>query len=552
MAADLKHTNATIASQRAVRFGNNAKTRPRKARKAVIEPNSYSKANDLINGVVVGSGIGGLACGIALTAKGHNVTILEATKQMQAIGGIIVCFANTGRVLDQWGVYGSLLKICRDRPFRGSFKDRHGNQVARGPNAAMDETYGYKMWTLHRADYHRVLYEAALERGVKVRVGCPVVSVDETVPSVTIKGGEVVKADLIVGVDGTKSVVRDAINTPEQRGVVDTGRDVTRFNLPFKFLEEDEDLAFLNEHYSLWGGPELGIAQVPMLHQGEWWNGFDFHHPRWQHSRPERAVPMSLPELRDWYKDWNPLVQKLFDFCEDTAAKAKPQTNGASNGDNSNIFPGNAAFDRLESSPRPKYPIHVWQMPETLPEKWASGHVALVGDAAHSMLPWAGQGSGMALEDAATLAECLERYDPSNDSGPKIPELLCQYQDLRKPRCKLVQSSAHDRAIDMMLPDGPAQESRNKKMKENWAKLEQNLARFAASKANASFVKPTSEYAGANWDPEVVDKLPSVNQGPEYLLWQDGFDAIGFAKRRLDEIYGPKPVIYRLEDHVEA
>jgi hypothetical protein len=73
---------------------------------------------------------------------------------MQAIGGIIVCFANTGRVLDQWGVYGSLLKICADRPFPGSFKDRHGNDITRAPNAAMDKTYGYKY-----GEFGRVLIE---------------------------------------------------------------------------------------------------------------------------------------------------------------------------------------------------------------------------------------------------------------------------------------------------------------------------------------------------------------------------------------------------------
>ena len=47
----------------------------------------------------------------------------------------------------------------------------------------------------------------------------------------------------------------------------------------------------------------------------------------------------------------------------------------------------------------------------TLPDigDWSNGPVALLGDAAHAMLPFAAQGAGMAIEDAAVLAKCLER-----------------------------------------------------------------------------------------------------------------------------------------------
>lgn len=58
------------------------------------------------------------------------------------------------------------------------------------------------MWNVHRADYQRVLYDAAVERGVTVRFDCRVDSLNEDEPSVTIKGGEVVKGDIILGADG--------------------------------------------------------------------------------------------------------------------------------------------------------------------------------------------------------------------------------------------------------------------------------------------------------------------------------------------------------------
>ena len=66
----------------------------------------------------------------------------------------------------------------------------------------MQETYGYPYWLIHRGDYHRILYERALELGVTVNVGCPVKSVNESVPSVTLVNGTTFKADLIIGADG--------------------------------------------------------------------------------------------------------------------------------------------------------------------------------------------------------------------------------------------------------------------------------------------------------------------------------------------------------------
>ena len=64
------------------------------------------------------------------------------------------------------------------------------------------------MRNVHRADYQQVLYEAAVERGVTIRLGCPVVSVDEATASVTLKSGEVIRADLIVGADGRSPTVQ--------------------------------------------------------------------------------------------------------------------------------------------------------------------------------------------------------------------------------------------------------------------------------------------------------------------------------------------------------
>ena len=56
----------------------------------------------------------------------------------------------------------------------------------------------------------------------------------------------------------------------------------------------------------------------------------------------------------------------------------------------------------------------------TVPDggEWTDGAIALLGDAAHAMLPFAAQGAGMAIEDAAVLAKCLG--ETQNEGGPAI------------------------------------------------------------------------------------------------------------------------------------
>jgi salicylate hydroxylase len=58
--------------------------------------------------------------------------------------------------------------------------------------------------------------------------------------------------------------------------------------------------------------------------------------------------------------------------------------------------------------------------------RWCTRRIALAGDAAHALLPFAAQGANQAIEDAATLAACLR--------GTAVPEALQRYERKRIPR----------------------------------------------------------------------------------------------------------------------
>lgn len=102
-----------------------------------------------LNVVVVGSGLGGLAAGIALREKGHDVTILEATRKLQAIGGIIMIYANTERILDKWGVYKKLLTICRDQPSTINHRNYKGDILVSMAGVENSDKFGYP-YDIHR------------------------------------------------------------------------------------------------------------------------------------------------------------------------------------------------------------------------------------------------------------------------------------------------------------------------------------------------------------------------------------------------------------------
>jgi salicylate hydroxylase len=101
----------------------------------------------------------------------------------------------------------------------------------------------------------------------------------------------------------------------------------------------------------------------------------------------------------------------------------------------------------------------LWGLFDRVPlERWTRGRVALLGDAAHAMLPFMAQGAAQAIEDGATLAACLQR------AGSDVPAALRRYERLRIPRASRLQALSADNKLRFHLPDGPEQRRRDARM----------------------------------------------------------------------------------------
>ncbi|HEY3684032.1 MAG TPA: FAD-dependent monooxygenase, partial [Streptosporangiaceae bacterium] len=98
-----------------------------------------------------------------------------------------------------------------------------------------------------------------------------------------------------------------------------------------------------------------------------------------------------------------------------------------------------------------------WALYDRRPlERWTRGRMTLLGDAAHPMLPYFGQGANQAVEDAAVLARCL-----AGVPADAVPAALDRYERIRRPRASQAQEMSHGRRESNHLPDGEAQRRRD-------------------------------------------------------------------------------------------
>lgn len=94
---------------------------------------------------------------------------------------------------------------------------------------------------------------------INFRSGCRVASVDPSTPSVILDSGEMVTADVVIGADGIRSVVRDIV-VGHAQNVRYTGDSAYRFTIPAEDLLSDQDLAPLVNHLSVWVGPQKHLV----------------------------------------------------------------------------------------------------------------------------------------------------------------------------------------------------------------------------------------------------------------------------------------------------
>lgn len=393
--------------------------------------------------LIAGGGIGGLAAALALSRAGWRSQVFEQASAFSEVGAGIQLGPNVTRQLHAWGLTPALERVAAF-PSRLQVRDAaSGGLLGELPLGQRSiARYGAPYVTIHRADLHQLLLHAVQTQGdVQCHLGTTIRSFDEAEQgvalAVTMAGHEpedarpfATQGGLLVGADGVWSLVRQQL--------LQDGSARPTGHLAYRALVAQQDLPvdLRSQQVTVWLGPHLHVVDYP-VRAGEARNIVAFLEgpapadPQdWNHQATAAQLATAMRSLS------GPL-RRLMEAVTATAQAA---------GSGWRLW---ALYNRPSMSG---------------PDEHARGRIALLGDAAHPMLPYLAQGAGMAIEDAACLGEAIRRTDLP------VQERLRLYADQRWQRNARVQARAIGNGV-IFHATGPVRWGRDLAMRALGARL---------------------------------------------------------------------------------
>ena len=337
---------------------------------------------------IIGAGVGGLSCALALSRRGHQITVFERAEEISEIGAGLTLSPNALKVIDHFGLRSALENVA-DSPGDGLYLHYQTAEVLlrvdrSGPYAASGQSGFFQV---HRSDLLDVLLSAVKdEPNCSLRTRSDLIDFEEsaTGSSALFSGGVQETADLLIGCDGLRSLVRERLNgqqAPRFTGQV-AWRCLVKADAAESFMSAGTSAMFIGpgaffNRYHVCNRTMVNCIAIAAT-------------DRWREEG--WTIPSTFEEFEANYKDWHADVVDLMRAAEP------------------NQFYKWALYDRE--------PVTTW----------VGERVALVGDAAHPMLPLLGMGAAFAMEDAVILDRCL-------DCCAEIEDALKMFQGNRQDRC---------------------------------------------------------------------------------------------------------------------
>jgi 2-polyprenyl-6-methoxyphenol hydroxylase-like FAD-dependent oxidoreductase len=340
--------------------------------------------------VIVGAGMGGLACAATLRQIGIDVQVYEQASRFSRIGAGIQMMPNSMKVLRGIGIEPRLREFSF-APY--SHLNRVGDTGEITRELPMPEDlYNAPYLCMHRGDLHDALLSTVPSDSI--HTAKKLVGLDQANGGVTLTfaDGSRTTADAVIGADGVHSTVRDLIisrDDPVHKGriayravfatVLMNGKDIGRSRT--KWWGSDRHIVI---YYTTRAQSEVYfVTSVPETFEGI--------------TRESWSAKGEVQHLRAAYEGFHEDVRAVLAACPD---------------------------------------CHKWAILEREPlPRWSEGRVALLGDACHPMTPYMAQGAATSIEDAAVLARCLEAVD-----GDDIEGAFERYEAHRKPRTTVIQA----------------------------------------------------------------------------------------------------------------
>ena len=336
------------------------------------------KASELqhLNIAIVGAGYGGAAAAKALSLLGATVNVYEQASQMREVGAGIGLRPATMDRFSNWGIFDAIAKVS-------SPSDYFEILTAQGDPIMKDTwpEFGEQKQTylIHRGDFIEALL-GVLPEGM-VHLGHKLKTIEDKGGRSVLNftNGKTVEADLVVGADGIKSVVREQLFS--DKGPVFSGEHAYRVVIS----ADDAHGMVVDDNLRMYMGRGTKVYLLPLRHRNQM--SFD--------------ITALNPD-----GTWAPTITK-----EALVATVE--------GFDERIVSIARGLDMDAVNIRAVYDIDPV-------DTWHTDSVVLMGDAAHSMLHHQGQGANSAIEDAGALAE-------ARAEAGSVKEALALFQATRKP-----------------------------------------------------------------------------------------------------------------------
>lgn len=346
---------------------------------------------------VAGAGIAGLTAVIALAKAGHNVHLFEAAPAWGEVGAGITLAPNAMRGLDSIGVGDEIVATGVEPATQLISHWQTGETLLTVDRSKTLQQYNAAYVYIHRADLHKILVDAAEKSGVTIHLNKILKTVDthSEKPQIQFTDGETFEADLVIGADGLKSNTRALFKTQAPHF---TGHIAYRALAPVT-----PAIQALIDQPGMHIGPGKMVVRYP-LRKGDILNLVFFTRQEgWEEDG--WSIPADISELKHQFEGWCPDIQTLLN-------EIKPGT----------VF---------------KWAINAHK---PLQDGWSKdAKVTLIGDAAHAMTPFLGQGAATGIEDAVMLTRAITDSDTLNDA-------LARYEAARYERTSFIQQESNDNA----------------------------------------------------------------------------------------------------------
>jgi len=357
---------------------------------------------------VIGGGIGGLTAARALLRRGLEVRVYESSPELKEIGAGVALGPNAMKALRSLDLEAPVRAIGYQSALQ-QLRTWKGRMISSTDATLSAQRFGASGCTIHRADLLDVLAQSVPADIVSLSARCEGVTTTDDGAAARFTDGSQIEADVVVGADGIHSAVRASLFGPDAPQF--TGKICYRSVIPVADLPARR----LEPYQGLWLGPHgtivnYGVRRGELLNVVAHYEDATYQHESW-------IAECEREEILERYRRWHPSLREVF-----AAGK---------------LWYKWALYDR-----------------DPLPA-WTTGRATILGDAAHPMLPYLGQGAGQAIEDGCVLAAALDKLadDPLG--------ALELYERSRRPRASRVVLASRARGDDNHLVSPVAALSRD-------------------------------------------------------------------------------------------